>query len=277
MPLDAEAARTVVAALGLTGAVVTPLGQGFASDAWLVRHDGSTFALRIERPDAGYPSTYRAEHGVMTALADRGAPVPRPVAGSWTVPGWDGPAWSLTSHVAGGVTPNDRLAGLARPGRGVHPRAPGDPGRGCRPLVDRDAHPAAVASDLTEGLLADSGRPVADRSSAGGGTPGPRRTAGLRGPDRPARVRRPDGDGRAPVRPRPLRSARGEPAVGRRPVGGHRLRRDLRRVGGLGVRLVRLLHVVGARRRRHRRVRRRRTRMRRACGDRPRCSRSRSA
>ena len=41
MPLDAEAARAIIAALGLTGATVTPLGQGFASDAWLVRHDGT--------------------------------------------------------------------------------------------------------------------------------------------------------------------------------------------------------------------------------------------
>src|SRR4029077_17485650 len=100
MPPDADAARTVVAALGLDGATIDDLGRGFASDAWLGDAGGSLFALRIARPDAGYPNPYRAEHGLMAALTERGAAVPRPVAGSRTTPGWGGPQVSLTTHVA---------------------------------------------------------------------------------------------------------------------------------------------------------------------------------
>ena len=87
MPLDIDAARAVVAALDLGDSTVSPLGQGFASEAWLVRTADVAYVLRVERADAGYPSTYRAEHGVMTALAQRGASVPHPIAGSWTRPG----------------------------------------------------------------------------------------------------------------------------------------------------------------------------------------------
>jgi len=54
---------------------LSPLGRGFASEAWLVRTATDTDVLRIERADAGYPSTYRAEHGVMTALAVHGCGV----------------------------------------------------------------------------------------------------------------------------------------------------------------------------------------------------------
>ena len=59
MPLDVETVRSVLTALGMPTAKASHLGNGFASDAWLVRHDGESFALRIERPEAGYPNSYR--------------------------------------------------------------------------------------------------------------------------------------------------------------------------------------------------------------------------
>ena len=93
MPLDADAARTVVAALDLGEATIDPLGQGFASEAWLrPRRRVAVSPSGSSGPDAGYPSTYRAEHGVMAApRRSAGAAVPRPVAGSWTVRAGVGP------------------------------------------------------------------------------------------------------------------------------------------------------------------------------------------
>jgi Ser/Thr protein kinase RdoA (MazF antagonist) len=154
MPLDIDAARRVVAALDLDEASLGPLGQGFASEAWLVRTVAATYVLRVERADAGYPSTYRAEHGVMTALADRGAAVPRPVAGSWSLRDWDGPAFSLTTQVAGGETSNDVLAGAIDQVAAFVRELQAIPVTGFGPLVDRDDHPVGVEGDLRGGLLA---------------------------------------------------------------------------------------------------------------------------
>ncbi len=112
MPLDAGLVRSILVALGRPAATATHLGEGFASDAWLVRDGDARFALRIERPDAGYPNSYRREHDLMTAIAERGARVPTPVAGSWEVEDRADLAYSLTTYVTGSPTSNAALAVL---------------------------------------------------------------------------------------------------------------------------------------------------------------------
>src|SRR4029077_20533943 len=82
---------------------------------------------------------------------------PQPVAGSWTTSGWSGPEFSLTTHVAGGPTPNAILPGLmGQVGEFVH-QLQAIPTRGFGPLVDRADHPVAGATDLTIGMLARFG------------------------------------------------------------------------------------------------------------------------
>ncbi len=85
MSLDVDTVRSILIALGRPSATATHLGEGFASDAWLVHDGDARFVLRIERPDAGYPNSYRLEHERMTALAALGAIVPTPIIGSWEV------------------------------------------------------------------------------------------------------------------------------------------------------------------------------------------------
>jgi aminoglycoside phosphotransferase (APT) family kinase protein len=112
MPLDADTVRSILVALGRPSATATHLGEGFASDAWLV-HDGDVrLVLRIERPDAGYPNSYRIEHERMAALVAAGAVVPTPVTGSWEVVPDAALAYSLTTHLPGSPTSNGALAGL---------------------------------------------------------------------------------------------------------------------------------------------------------------------
>jgi aminoglycoside phosphotransferase (APT) family kinase protein len=48
-----------------------------------------------------FPLTYPMEHALMARLAAVGAAVPHPIVGSWEVPDWTGPAFSLTSWAAG--------------------------------------------------------------------------------------------------------------------------------------------------------------------------------
>ena len=131
MPLDIDAARVVVAALDLGESHDRARsGQGFASEAWLVRT-----ADAVYRPPGRTGGRRLSQHLSRRARRhDRarpsaGAAVPRPVAGSWTVRDWVGPDFSLTTQVAGGLTPRTSvLADLDRPGRRLRPRPPGDPG-----------------------------------------------------------------------------------------------------------------------------------------------------
>ena len=260
MPLDIDAARAVVAALDLGETTVSPLGQGFASEAWLVRTGDAAYVLRVERPDAGYPSTYRAEHGVMTALGRAGRRGPAAGRRQLDGPGLGRPG--LLAHDPGGRRRRRRttvLAGIDRPGRRLHPRPPVDPGDRVR-AARCDAMPSRLPSSRTSRPGCSPGsRTACGRSARGrcGAHPALAGHPGLAARiDRHAR-RRPGRDGRGPVRPRPLGPARGEHPVRRRPAGLHRLRRDVRRDGGLGGRDVRLLHVLGAGRRADRRARRR--------------------
>ena len=112
MPLDADTVRSVLIALGRPSATATHLGEGFASDAWLVRDGDARLVLRIERPDAGYPNSYLIEHERMAALVARGAAVPTPVAGSWEVDPAAPLAYSLTTYLPGSPASNDVLARL---------------------------------------------------------------------------------------------------------------------------------------------------------------------
>ena len=143
------------------GATITPLGDGFASDAWLVTAaDGDRAVLRIDR---GLVSvTYPMEHALMARLAAVGAAVPHPIVGSWEVPDWTGPAFSLTSWAAG-VPMRPSTERLAAPQLGAFlaalrtVRVPD--GFGPLELAPdgglRGSHP-----DLSKGLVAWAGRPL---------------------------------------------------------------------------------------------------------------------
>ena len=85
------------------GAGLTTVGDGFASDAWLVTApDGEQAVLRVANDRGLVDVTYPMEHALMARLAADGAAVPRPIVGSWEVAGWSGPAFSLTSWAPGG-------------------------------------------------------------------------------------------------------------------------------------------------------------------------------
>ena len=91
---DAAVARSILAASdpGPSGVGLAPIGDGFASDAWLVERDGRERAvLRIANGRGLTDVTYEMEHALMGRLSDAGAAVPRPLVGSWQVPRWDGP------------------------------------------------------------------------------------------------------------------------------------------------------------------------------------------
>jgi Ser/Thr protein kinase RdoA (MazF antagonist) len=101
---DEAVARSILSATdpGQPAARLERLGDGFASDAWLVDRDGADRAvLRIANGRGLSDVTYEMEHALMGRLYDRDAAVPRPILGSWELPRWDGPAFSLTSWAPG--------------------------------------------------------------------------------------------------------------------------------------------------------------------------------
>jgi aminoglycoside phosphotransferase (APT) family kinase protein len=98
---DEAVARSILDALDLSGAQLSPLGLGLSSSAWRVSLAGRDLALRIALDRAGDAPSFRAEHVVMTRLAALGAATPVPVGGSWERAGWSLPAFSLTTLVAG--------------------------------------------------------------------------------------------------------------------------------------------------------------------------------
>ena len=101
---DEVVARSIVAAIDprAADAGLTTIGDGFASDAWLVEGwDGERAVLRIANGLGLADVTYEMEHALMTRLHERGAAVPRPIIGSWQLTGWPGPAFSLTSWAPG--------------------------------------------------------------------------------------------------------------------------------------------------------------------------------
>ena len=102
MASDEPVARSILDALELTGAKLSPLGLGLSSSAWRVSLPGRDLALRIALDRAGDGPTFRAEHLVMTRLAALGAATPVPVRGSWERADWSLPAFSLTTLLAGG-------------------------------------------------------------------------------------------------------------------------------------------------------------------------------
>jgi Ser/Thr protein kinase RdoA (MazF antagonist) len=101
---DERAARNIATAIGppWRTARLTAIGDGFASDAWLLATpDGERGVLRVANGRGLTDVTYEMEHVLMDRLHAGGASVPRPIIGSWQVPGWGEPAFSLTSWAPG--------------------------------------------------------------------------------------------------------------------------------------------------------------------------------
>ena len=149
-----------VAALGIEGADLAPLGGGFASEAWRVGRDDPWLALRIANdrstPDAGY----QAEHALMDRLANAGARVPRPIRGSWQIEHWDGPPFSCATGLDGtplavedGVRAAPILAAFLRL---LH----GQSLDGYGPLEVHDGRLQGAASTMVAGLMAWARRPL---------------------------------------------------------------------------------------------------------------------
>jgi aminoglycoside phosphotransferase (APT) family kinase protein len=101
---DEAAARRILTTLGLdpATAALAPVGDGFASDAWrLDTADDAPAVLRVANDRGLVDVTYPMEHALMARLHAAGAPVPRPLDGSWQHADWDGLAWSLTTWAPG--------------------------------------------------------------------------------------------------------------------------------------------------------------------------------
>ena len=116
---DETVAREILAAVDGQGLVspatiLEAVGDGFASDAWLVRGSDDVGAvLRVANDRGLVDVTYPMEHALMARLADGGAAVPHPIVGSWEVAGWTGPAFSLTSWAPGGPLVPTSIPGAA--------------------------------------------------------------------------------------------------------------------------------------------------------------------
>ena len=155
---DDAPARSVLAAMDMADADLSPLGTGFASEAWRVGRSGSWFALRIARDGVTHP-TYEREHALMGRLAASGARVPLPVRGSWEIDGWQGPSFSLTTGLEGSPLAVDAypraVPALATFLRLLH----GQTLDGFGTLsVDGGLH--GEQSTMAEGLIAWAGRPI---------------------------------------------------------------------------------------------------------------------
>lgn len=68
----------VLALWDMPGAVATPFARR-ENEVWRVVHDGAAYALRFHRPGYRTGAELRSELDWMSALADAGLPVPRPV------------------------------------------------------------------------------------------------------------------------------------------------------------------------------------------------------
>ncbi len=98
---DPDTARRVLAALGLDDSPLEPVGDGFASDAWRIERPDGPAVLRVANARGLVGVTYPMEHALLAHLSAAGAPVPGPIAGSWEIDGWDGPAFSVTDWAPG--------------------------------------------------------------------------------------------------------------------------------------------------------------------------------
>ena len=161
---DSTTARRVLATLGADASVpLDRVGDGFASEAWRsVLPDVGPVVLRVANDRGLTTVTYPMEHALLTALGAGGAPVPRPIVGSWEVAAWDGPAWSMTTWAAGTpLQPADHaravpdLTASVRALRGVVT------GGGHGPLVvDERGRLAGARSDPADGLVTWAERPL---------------------------------------------------------------------------------------------------------------------
>ncbi len=100
MARDETVARSILTAISLGTAMLSPLTSGLSSDAWLVRWPNGEAVLRVATHPED-PVTYPNEHAVMRRLRAADATVPGPITGSWLLDGWDGPAFSLTTYLPG--------------------------------------------------------------------------------------------------------------------------------------------------------------------------------
>ena len=153
-------ARRAVAALGIEGADLAPLGGGLASEAWRVGRGDPWFALRIANERSTTDAGYQMEHALMGRLADAGARVPRPIRGSWQLEHWDGPPFSCATGLDGtplavedGVRAAPVLAAFLRL---LH----GSPSTATGALEVHDGRLQGAASTMAAGLTAWAGRPL---------------------------------------------------------------------------------------------------------------------
>ncbi len=96
----AALARSVLAALGWGDRTASHLGAGRSSEAWLVAGAGDRVVLRIATA-ADQGAELELEHEILGELTTAGAAVAAPVVGSWELPDWAGPPFSVTTFLAG--------------------------------------------------------------------------------------------------------------------------------------------------------------------------------
>ena len=162
---DEAVARSILAAIWQDprSVALEAIGDGFASDAWLVRpRDGEAAVLRVANDRGLVDDTYEMEHALMGRLHARGAAVPAPIVGSWAVDGWAGPAFSLTTR-APGVPMRPETVPRSVPAiqgfLAVLHDVPAAGGYG--PLVvGQDGELRGRCDDLVEGLVTWADRPL---------------------------------------------------------------------------------------------------------------------
>jgi aminoglycoside phosphotransferase (APT) family kinase protein len=131
-----------------------PLPAGLSSHAWRIHSAGGDLVLRMPIHAEDGVGTYPTEHALLARLTDLGAPVPVPIQGSWTLPGWPLEPFSLTSFVPGvALRPESRnwaARQVAQFLRLLH----GPPITGYGPLVERAGQLVGTSTEAEEGLLA---------------------------------------------------------------------------------------------------------------------------
>lgn len=146
-------------ALGIEDMPIMPLGAGLASEAWRVGVAAPWLALRLARDDRGARS-FPVEHALAARLRAAGAEVPEPVSGSWEVPGWSGPAFSVMRGLEGAsATPGDRAVVVAGLAAFLACQWAVEPLPGFGPLTLQDGGLRGRSASLPDGL-----RAWADRS-----------------------------------------------------------------------------------------------------------------
>lgn len=155
---DLQEARAIAVQLGFAAGGLTLIGNGVASNAWLLSRHHRSYVLKVQRQGSGRPCTYWSEALVMGELRRSGLPVPAVIAVSpqttLTEMGKSEQPWLLLESADGAPLgerepENELTEGFARFLWTMHRLST----NGLGPLRQEASHITGISADVRQGLI----------------------------------------------------------------------------------------------------------------------------